>query len=95
MLAALREMTVILVTHDPLQALSLCPAMPWFFDQGRIVEAGPLTDLLDLRLVAPPCAFHDEFSRQTAGRFEEKAAMDGHGRTRTREEWSNPSCLFP
>jgi len=45
-LAALQEMTVILVTHDPWEAMSLCRSAV-VLDQGRIVEAGPLTDLLD------------------------------------------------
>jgi ABC-type Fe3+/spermidine/putrescine transport system ATPase subunit len=45
-LAALRNMTVILVTHDPLEAMSLCPSAI-VLDQGRIIEAGTWTALLD------------------------------------------------
>ncbi|OWK41109.1 ABC transporter ATP-binding protein [Fimbriiglobus ruber] len=60
--AAAQEMTVILVTHDPLEAMSLCRAAV-VLDKGRIVEAGLLSDLLrdprsDLLRV-----FRDEFSR--------------------------------
>ena len=45
-LAALQDMTIILVTHDPLEALSLCSSAV-VLDQGRVVEAGPLPELLE------------------------------------------------
>jgi ABC-type Fe3+/spermidine/putrescine transport system ATPase subunit len=66
-LAALQEMTVILVTHDPLEAMSLCRSAV-VLDQGSIVESGPLTDLLyeprsDLLRV-----FRDELSRHEPGK---------------------------
>jgi ABC-type Fe3+/spermidine/putrescine transport system ATPase subunit len=61
-LSALQNMTVILVTHDPWEAMSLCRSA-LVLDQGRLVEAGPLTELLcsprsDLLRV-----FRDEFRR--------------------------------
>jgi iron(III) transport system ATP-binding protein len=61
-LAALQDMTVILVTHDPLEAMALC-RLAVVLDQGRLVEAGPFAQLLreprsDLLRV-----FRDEFSR--------------------------------
>ncbi len=61
-LAALQEMTVILVTHDPSEAMSLCRSAV-VLDQGRIVEAGPLTDLLDAPRSELLRVFHDEFTR--------------------------------
>jgi ABC-type Fe3+/spermidine/putrescine transport system ATPase subunit len=59
-LAALQDMTVILVTHDPLEALALCHAAV-VLDQGRIVEAGPLADLLDAPRSALLRVFREEF----------------------------------
>jgi ABC-type Fe3+/spermidine/putrescine transport system ATPase subunit len=44
--AALQDITVLLVTHDPLEALALCRSAV-VLDQGRLVESGPLMDLLD------------------------------------------------
>jgi ABC-type Fe3+/spermidine/putrescine transport system ATPase subunit len=44
-LAALQDMTVVLVTHDPCEALSLC-GQAVVLDRGRVVEAGPLPELL-------------------------------------------------
>ena len=65
-LAALRDMTVILVTHDPLEAMSLCRSAV-VLDQGRIVEAGPLADLLDNPRSDLLRVFHDQFSRHEPG----------------------------
>jgi ABC-type Fe3+/spermidine/putrescine transport system ATPase subunit len=65
-LAALQEMTVILVTHDPWEALSLCRSVV-VLDQGSVVEAGPWTDLLDAPRSELLHIFHDEFSRHEAG----------------------------
>src|SRR5580658_6163707 len=61
-LAALQDMTVILVTHDPLEALALCRSAV-VLDQGSIVEAGPLTDLLEAPRSDLLRVFRDEFSR--------------------------------
>jgi len=61
-LAALQDMTIILVTHDPLEAMSLCRSAV-VLDQGSIVEAGPLTDLLDAPRSELLRTFHDEYSR--------------------------------
>jgi iron(III) transport system ATP-binding protein len=44
-LAALQDMTVVLVTHDPLEAMSLCD-FAVVLDQGAVVEAGPVKTLL-------------------------------------------------
>ena len=66
-LAALQDMTVILVTHDPLEAMSLCRSAV-VLDQGRIVEAGLLTDLLDAPRSDLLRVFHDEFSRHEPGK---------------------------
>ena len=44
-LAVERALTVLLVTHDPLEATTLCRSA-LVLDNGRIVEAGVLTDLL-------------------------------------------------
>ena len=65
-LAALQNMTVILVTHDPLEALSLCRSAV-VLDQGRIVEAGPLTDLLEAPRSHLLRVFHDECRRREIG----------------------------
>ncbi len=45
-LADKREVTLLLVSHDPSDAASLCP---WacVLDEGRLNEAGPLADLLN------------------------------------------------
>jgi ABC-type Fe3+/spermidine/putrescine transport system ATPase subunit len=61
-LAALQDMTVILVTHDPLEAMSLCSSAV-VLDQGSIVEAASLADLLDAPRSDLLRVFHDEFSR--------------------------------
>jgi ABC-type Fe3+/spermidine/putrescine transport system ATPase subunit len=45
-LAALQDMTLILVTHDPQDAIALCHNA-LVLDRGRIAEAGPLTELLE------------------------------------------------
>jgi ABC-type sulfate/molybdate transport systems ATPase subunit len=62
-LADSQSMTVILVTHDPWEAMALCRSAV-VLDQGRVVEAGVLTELLrepssDLLRI-----FRDEFSRR-------------------------------
>jgi ABC-type Fe3+/spermidine/putrescine transport system ATPase subunit len=57
-LAALQDITVILVTHDPMEAMSLCRSAV-VLDQGTIVEAGPLTDLLDAPRSDLLCVFND------------------------------------
>jgi ABC-type Fe3+/spermidine/putrescine transport system ATPase subunit len=67
--AALRETTVILVTHDPLEALALCRSA-LVLDQGRLVEAGTLTDLLD----APRSELLRVF-RESIHRREERAGQ--------------------
>jgi ABC-type Fe3+/spermidine/putrescine transport system ATPase subunit len=67
-LAALQDMTVILVTHDPLEAMSLCRSAV-VLDQGKIVEAGPWTDLLDAPRSELLRVFHDEFSRHQPGKM--------------------------
>jgi ABC-type Fe3+/spermidine/putrescine transport system ATPase subunit len=66
-LAALQDMTVILVTHDPLEAMALCRSAV-VLDQGSIVEAGPLTDLLRAPRSDLLRVFHDEFSRHEPGK---------------------------
>jgi ABC-type Fe3+/spermidine/putrescine transport system ATPase subunit len=60
-LAKLQDITVILVTHDPLEALSLCQSAV-VLDRGRIVEAGPLTDLLEAPRSELLRVFHDQFN---------------------------------
>ena len=44
-LAAARTLTVLLVTHDPVEATTLCRSAI-VLDKGRIAESGVLTDLL-------------------------------------------------
>ncbi len=66
-LAALQGMTLILVTHDPWEAMSLCRSAV-VLDQGHIVEAGLLTDLLDDPQSDLLKVFHDEFSRHEPGK---------------------------
>jgi ABC-type sulfate/molybdate transport systems ATPase subunit len=66
-LAALQDMTVILVTHDPLEAMSLCRAAV-VLDQGEVVEAGPLTELLDAPRSELLRVFRDEFGRHEEGK---------------------------
>jgi ABC-type sulfate/molybdate transport systems ATPase subunit len=68
----LQEMTVILVTHDPLEAMSLCRSAV-VLDKGEIVEAGPLTELLRDPRSELLRVFRDEFSRhepRDPGRWE-------------------------
>jgi ABC-type Fe3+/spermidine/putrescine transport system ATPase subunit len=65
-LAALQDMTVILVTHDPLEAMSMCHSAV-VLDEGSIVEAGPLTDLLGAPRSDLLRVFQDEFRRYEAG----------------------------
>jgi len=71
-LAALQDMTVILVTHDPMEALSLCRSAV-VLDGGSIVEAGPLADLLD----AP----QSELLRVYCDQFNGASRSDTHART--------------
>jgi ABC-type Fe3+/spermidine/putrescine transport system ATPase subunit len=61
-LAALRNMTVILVTHDPWEAMSLCRSA-LVLDQGCLVEAGPWTELLRVPRSNLLSVFRDEFRR--------------------------------
>ena len=61
-LAAAQAMTVILVTHDPMEAMSLCRSAV-VLDQGRIIEAGPFTTLLRTPRSELLRVFRDEFSR--------------------------------
>ncbi|HEV3440909.1 MAG TPA: ABC transporter ATP-binding protein [Gemmata sp.] len=61
-LTALQKMTVILVTHDPWEAMSLCRSA-LVLDQGCLVEAGPLTELLREPRSDLLCIFRDEFRR--------------------------------
>jgi ABC-type Fe3+/spermidine/putrescine transport system ATPase subunit len=65
-LASSQDMTLVLVTHDPLEAMSLCRSAV-VLDQGRVVEAGPLTDLLEAPRSELLRVFHDEFSRHDPG----------------------------
>ena len=60
--AQLQDMTVILVTHDPLEAMSLCRSAV-VLDKGQIVEAGPLTELLREPRSELLRVFRDEFGR--------------------------------
>jgi ABC-type Fe3+/spermidine/putrescine transport system ATPase subunit len=61
-LAALRDMTVILVTHDPLDAISLCRSAV-VLDRGRVAESGPLADLLAAPRSELLRIFRDEITR--------------------------------
>ncbi len=72
-LAALQNMTVILVTHDPMEALSLCESAV-VLDQGRVVEAGPLEVLMSESQSELLRVFRDEFSRREPGLFESRVA---------------------
>lgn len=65
--AALQDMTVILVTHDPLEAMSLCGSAV-VLDEGNVVEAGPLTELLRDPRSELMQVFRDEFSRHESMR---------------------------
>jgi ABC-type Fe3+/spermidine/putrescine transport system ATPase subunit len=62
-LANLKNMTVILVTHDPREAMSLCRSA-LVLDQGCLVEAGPLTELLEAPHSDLLCIFRDELRHQ-------------------------------
>jgi iron(III) transport system ATP-binding protein len=72
-LAATQNMTVILVTHDPMEAMSLCRSAV-VLDQGHVVEAGPLADLLDASRSELLRVFHDEFSRHESGTVPRRVA---------------------
>jgi ABC-type Fe3+/spermidine/putrescine transport system ATPase subunit len=75
--AQLQDMTVILVTHDPLEAMSLCRSAV-VLDKGRIVEAGPLTELLREPRSELLRVFRDEFRRHEPMReFERQAEQPG------------------
>jgi iron(III) transport system ATP-binding protein len=69
--AALQEMTVILVTHDPLEAMSLCRSAV-VLDEGKIVEAGPLTELLRDPRSELLQVFRNQFSRHSAQNSDQK-----------------------
>ena len=75
-LAALQDMTVVLVTHDPLEAMSLCRSAV-VLDQGRVVEAGPLTELLEAPRSELLRVFRDEFSRHEPDRGPAGGAVAG------------------
>ena len=60
-------MTVVLVTHDPMEAVSLCSGAV-VLDRGRIVEAGPLKDLMYGSPTELLRVFHDEFSWHESGK---------------------------
>jgi len=62
--AMLQKMTVILVTHDPSEAMSLCRSAV-VLDQGCLVESGPLTELLHAPRSNLLSIFRDEFLRHT------------------------------
>ncbi len=72
-LAALQNMTVILVTHDPMEALSLCESAV-VLDRGRVVEAGPLEELLSRSQSELLRLFRNEFSRREQSPFESRVA---------------------
>jgi ABC-type Fe3+/spermidine/putrescine transport system ATPase subunit len=65
-LAATQGMTVILVTHDPLDAMSLCRSAV-VLDQGSIVESGSLMELLRAPRSDLLRAFRDELGRHGPG----------------------------
>jgi iron(III) transport system ATP-binding protein len=65
-LAVARETTVVLVTHDPWEAATLCRSAV-VLERGRIVEAGPLTELLAAPRSDLLRVFRDEFSRHAGG----------------------------
>jgi ABC-type Fe3+/spermidine/putrescine transport system ATPase subunit len=74
--AAAQHMTVILVTHDPLEAMSLCRSAV-VLDQGKIVEAGLLTELLREPRSELLQVFRDEFSRHEP--LKQTTASPGRG----------------
>ena len=61
-LAALQDMTVILVTHDPWEAMTLCRSAV-VLEQGTVIEAGPLMSLLRAPRSELLQVFRDEFTR--------------------------------
>jgi ABC-type Fe3+/spermidine/putrescine transport system ATPase subunit len=61
-LAALQDMTVVLVTHDPWEALALC-GRAVVLDRGRVVEAGPLAELLRAPRSELLRVFRDQWGR--------------------------------
>jgi ABC-type Fe3+/spermidine/putrescine transport system ATPase subunit len=60
--ATAQSITVVLVTHDPLEALSLCRSAV-VLDQGAVIEAGPLTALLEEPRSELLRVFRDQLSR--------------------------------
>jgi ABC-type Fe3+/spermidine/putrescine transport system ATPase subunit len=66
-LAASQNMTVILVTHDPWDAISLCDSAV-VLEDGKIVEAGMLTDLLAAPRSEVLRVFHEEYRRHEVGK---------------------------
>ena len=62
-LAALQDMTLILVTHDPAEAISLCGSAV-VLDQGAVVEAGSFQMLLRSPRSELLRFFRDETSRR-------------------------------
>src|SRR5262249_25341706 len=57
-LASCRQLTLVMVTHDPLEAFALC-ASAVVLEQGRVTEAGPLADLLKAPRSEMLTAFRD------------------------------------
>ena len=62
-LAALQDMTLILVTHDPAEAISLCGSAV-VLDQGVVVEAGSFQTLLRSPRSELLRLFRDETNRR-------------------------------
>ena len=74
--AALQDTTVILVTHDPLEALALCRSAI-VLDQGRIVEAGVLMDLLERPRSELLRVFRDSIRGREEGMGEKRDLVEG------------------
>ena len=91
-LAALQEMTVILVTHDPWEAMFLCGSA-LVFEQGQLIESGPLTYLLRTPRSDLLRVFRDEFSRHDPNL--EPAPGGPEGLTRARSELVDDEEIEP
>src|SRR5262249_56882801 len=61
-LSTQRQLTVVLVSHDPLDCTTLCRSAV-VLDQGSVVEAGGLTDLLHAPRSTVLTVFRDPLMR--------------------------------
>ena len=79
LLAVERQFTIVLVTHDPRDAVVLCRAA-LILENGRVEESGVLTELLRAPRSQTLCVFRDYLQgAETMSRVASKASNTPHG----------------